>query len=127
MFYYYFYFSMAKHNIIGTNGEQIAADFLLNKGYTILNRNWRAGKKEIDIIADDKGTLVIVEIKTRSSYDFAFPEEMVDKRKQKNLKAAAAVYANENRQYRDIRYDVISILLEIGSPREIVHFLEAFH
>ncbi len=127
MFYYYFYFSMAKHNIIGTNGEQIAADFLLNKGYTILNRNWRAGKKEIDIIADDKGTLVIVEIKTRSSYDFAFPEEMVDKRKQKNLKAAAAVYANENRQYRDIRYDVISILLESGSPREIVHFLEAFH
>jgi putative endonuclease len=118
---------MAKHNLIGTNGEQIAADFLENKGYRILCKNWRAGKKEIDIVADDKGVLVIADIKTRSSYDFAFPEEMVDKRKQQNLKAAAAVYADENRQYRDIRYDVVSILMEAGSPKEIVHFQEAFY
>lgn len=118
---------MAKHNIIGSSGEQFAADFLVNKGYRILARNWRAGKKELDIVADHRGTLVIVEIKTRSNYDYAFPEEMVDQRKQKNIKAAAAVYADLNRQYRDIRYDVISILLEAGSPKEIVHFAEAFY
>jgi putative endonuclease len=123
----YIYETMPKHSEIGIKGEQIASDFLIKKGYFIVHRNWRSGKKEIDIIAQKGDLLVIVEIKTRSSYDFGFPEEAVDKRKQGHLKAAAAVFANEHVEYRDVRFDIISVLLEGEHVKEIVHFEEAFY
>jgi putative endonuclease len=118
---------MSKHNEIGEKGEQTAADFLVNKGYAILHRNWRSGKKEVDIIALKDNIVAIVEIKTRSSNDFAFPEEAVNKRKQQLLKAAAEAFMNANRQYPDYRFDIVSILMDKELVREIVHFEEAFH
>ena len=56
---------MAKHNELGKKGEEIAAQYLSEKGYEILERNWRNRHKEIDIIAKDGNELVIVEVKTR--------------------------------------------------------------
>ena len=118
---------MSKHNKIGIKGEQIAAKFLQNKGYIILHNNWRSGKKEIDIIAQKDDTLVIVEIKTRTSLDFGFPEEAVSRKKQAFLKSAAAVFIDAHPQYPIIRFDIISILMNGQGVQEIVHFEEAFY
>ncbi len=71
--------------------------------------------------------MVIVEIKTRSSYDTSFPEEAVTRKKQQFLKLAAAAFAEENRQYINIRYDIISVLVDGENLKEIAHFEEAFY
>jgi putative endonuclease len=118
---------MSKHNKIGIKGEQIAADFLLNKGYIILQRNWRSGKKEIDIIAFKDNVLAIVEVKTRANADLLFPEEAVNHKKQQFLKVAAEDFSASNPQYINIRYDIISILFYNDEIKEIVHFEEAFY
>jgi putative endonuclease len=118
---------MSKHSKIGVKGEQIAADFLLNKGYIIIHRNWRSGKKEIDIIASKDGVLVIAEIKTRTNFDFGFPEEAVNRKKQQFLKSAAEVFIDGNPQYGYVRFDIISILMDGDVVKEIMHFEEAFY
>lgn len=118
---------MSKHNKIGIKGEQIAADFLLNKGYKILCRNWRSGRKEIDVIAAKDDVLVIFEIKTRSGMDFGFPEEAVNRKKQTFLKEAASAYVNEHPEYTNIRFDIISVLMDGEAVKEIIHFEEAFY
>src|ERR1700679_2883861 len=118
---------MSKHSKIGIKGEQIAAKFLLNKGYIILHHNWRSGKKEIDLIAHKDDVLVVVEIKTRTNFDFGFPEEAVNRKKQSFLKSAAAVFIDNNPQYAIIRFDIVSILMDEHEVKEIVHFEEAFY
>ena len=117
---------MSKHSKIGQKGEQIAADFLLNKGYNIIARNWRHQKREIDIIAAGKDVLVIVEVKTRSSAQLLYPEETVNKKKQEFLRSAAAAFADANRTYTNFRFDIVSITLSGEHAKEIMHFEEAF-
>jgi len=118
---------MSKHNEIGVKGEQIATEFLLKKGYIIVHRNWRTGRREVDIIAAKDDTLVVVEIKTRSGTAFGYPEEAVNQKKQAFLREAATVISIENPQYRNIRFDVISVLVQGGMVREVVHFEDAFY
>jgi putative endonuclease len=118
---------MSKHNKIGIKGEQIAADFLLNKGYIIVHRNWRSGKKEVDIIAHKGDMLIIAEIKTRSSLGFGFPEEAVNRKKQQFLKAAADAFMSGHPQYINVRFDIISVLMDGEDIKEIMHFEEAFY
>ena len=118
---------MSKHNKIGIKGEQIAADYLLNKGYILLYRNWRSWRKEIDIIALKDNILAIIEIKTRSRSDIQFPEEAVTRRKQQLLKDAAADFTGQNPQYLNVRFDIVSVLLNNDDVKEIVHFEEAFY
>ena len=118
---------MLKNSKLGLKGEDIAVIFLQNKGYNIINRNWRSGQKEIDIVAIDKNTLVFFEIKTRSSFDYGYPEEAVNKKKQKFLKFAAAAFVFQNPQYTQIRFDIISIILDGDHGKERVHFEEAFY
>jgi len=118
---------MLKHTEIGIKGEEIAVDFLQKKGYKIINKNWRSGKKEIDIIAFINDVLVFFEIKTRSNYDFGFPEEAVNKKKQAFIKSAADAFIAANPQYTTIRFDIISIVLSGNTVKEIVHFEEAFY
>ncbi len=118
---------MSKHSKIGIKGEQIAEYFLQKKGYIMLHRNWRAGKKEIDLIAMAGGTVIVVEVKTRSGAGIAFPEEAVTMKKKQHLRLAAAAFSAANPQYRDIRFDIVSIVLNGDAVKEIVHFEEAFH
>ena len=74
----FFYFRlMASHNELGKKGEELAIDFLQKKKYSIIARNYRFDKAEVDIIAQMEDILVIVEVKTRSSKDFGNPEEFV--------------------------------------------------
>jgi putative endonuclease len=117
---------MLKHTEIGTNGEHLAANFLKNKGYLILETNWRAGKKEIDIIAENEDSIVFVEVKTRSSFSFGYPEEAVTESKKKLLKLAAEEYYELKDIKKIPRFDIISILQKGSHTQEIMHIVDAF-
>jgi putative endonuclease len=117
---------MSKHSKIGIKGEEIASNFLLNKGYNILFRNWRYGNKEVDIIAAKNDLIVFVEVKARSGKKYQFPEEAVNKRKQSFLKAAADGYTDQSLAKCNIRFDIVSVLMESEHVKEIIHFEEAF-
>ena len=67
---------MAKHNELGEIGEEMAVEYLLDKGYIILERNYRFDRAEVDIIAQDNEQIVIVEVKTRTSDFFGDPQSL---------------------------------------------------
>ena len=112
---------MADRKRLGTDGEDLAADFLRENGYEILERNFMYRRGEIDIIADDGGTIVFVEVKTRSSEDFGLPEEAIGRRKQRQLSKLALAYLQKKRLlYRvDCRFDVVAISHQSSSIRLI--------
>lgn len=118
---------MAVHNDLGTWGERLAADYLRNKGYSILHQNWKIGHRDLDIVAltPDSTTLVVVEVKTRSNADYLQPESAVDWRKMRNLASATNAYVNRYRMNCDIRFDIITI---VGSMEhaDIHHIEDAF-
>jgi putative endonuclease len=118
---------MSKHNETGIKGEQLAEKFLLDKGYTILHRNWRAGKKEVDIIALKEGVVIFVEVKARTGTAFGFPEDAVGHHKQAFLKTAAGAFLDSFPQYTKIQFDIISINFEHSGVGEVVHFEDAFY
>ncbi|MFT4092662.1 MAG: YraN family protein [Niabella sp.] len=108
---------MATHNELGKNGEALAEKHLEERGYTIICRNWRYTHYEIDIIAIKGKKLHFIEVKTRRSSYYGYPEESVTKRKFRYLKNAADQYLYLNPQYRWIQYDVLSIILQKnGTP-----------
>ena len=72
---------MGNNKKLGTEGERMAEQYLVGKGYKILERNYRAGRSEIDLIATKEDVLVFVEVKTRSRLDFGMPEDWVDEKK----------------------------------------------
>jgi len=113
---------MAEHIDLGKKGEQIALDYLLAKGYKILETNWHFGKNEIDIIARDKNFIVIVEVKTRVSNYFAEPEMAVTRDKQRTLVNAANAYVRFKRLNEEVRFDIISIV--IGPEKELINHIE---
>lgn len=117
---------MAQHNLLGVQGEDLATEFLTNKGYRILRRNWRYGKDEIDIICSTNEFIVFVEVKTRSSSYFGLPEQAVDKKKQRFLIRAADAYVNMNNVLLEVRYDIVSVIIMNGS-HEVNHFEDAFY
>lgn len=117
---------MAEHNETGTKGEEAAATFLLNKGYLILEKNWRFKNLEADIIATVAKTLVIAEVKTRRSNYFGEPETFVNKQKQKNLIKAANEYVQRNQLDVEVRFDIISIILG-DNQMKINHIEDAFY
>ena len=117
---------MAKHNETGIKGEEIAENFLKTKGYSILYRNWRHGKKEVDIIAELNNLLIFIEVKARSDNFFGYPEEAVDYKKVDYLKVAAEEFLYRHPQYTNIRFDIISILYNRERVEEITHFEDAF-
>lgn len=116
---------MAKHNIIGKEGEEIAAAFLRAKGYEIIEMNKRFGRAEIDIIAKIGNEYVFVEVKTRTSDYFGFPEEAIDKRKIKLMGKAAEQFSSEKNDNLEIRFDMISLVLG-NDKHDIVHIEDAF-
>ena len=116
---------MAAHNNVGKQGEDLAAHYLLEKGFEILERNWRFEKKEIDIIARKGNIVAIVEVKTRSTAYFGRPEEFVTKAKQKFLVHAADAYAQLLDFDAEIRYDIVAIVLN-SNHTEINHIEDAF-
>ncbi len=112
---------MAAHNELGKWGEEIAAAFVEKKGYEILLRDWKSGHHDLDIIAKDEDTLVIIEVKTRRNRLFGNPEEAIDYKKRQSLQSAINHFVKSHRINAPIRFDIISIVGMIGSIPEIDH------
>lgn len=120
---------MAEHNDLGRWGEDEAALFLEDEGYTILDRNWRLEHRDLDIVAlSPQGKmLVVVEVKTRSSNDYQEPEQAVDKRKMRNLAIAANAYIKAKGIDKEVRFDIISIVGQIRQVAHVKHLKDAFN
>ena len=110
----------------GVTGEQMAARYLEDQGYVILDRNYRKGHKEVDIIALDQGELVVVEVKTRANEDYFTAEQAVDHRKRQNLIRVANDYVRSHRRTEPLRFDIIAIVGS-GANAEIRHTKNAFN
>ncbi len=117
---------MAQHNELGKKGEELARKMLCDKGYTIVETNWRFDKDEIDIIAKDGDDLVIVEVKTRSTDYFGFPEDAVDLQKEGFLIRATEAYLEENNLDVDTRFDIVAIIHNTKETK-IDHIIDAFY
>jgi putative endonuclease len=117
---------MADHNELGKIGEQIAANYLLGRGYDILERNFYFDKAEIDIIALKGKTLAIVEVKTRNTDLFGNPQDFITKRKIKHLVKAANEFVISNDLDIEVRFDVIAVLKN-ESKEQVEHFKDAFY
>lgn len=116
---------MAQHNDLGKEGEKLALQYLIDKGYTILEKNYRYLKAEIDIIAKKDTIVAAVEVKTRTSDYFGNPEEFVNTKKIKLLLSAMDNYMNEKDLDIEVRFDIIAILKK-GSKTKIEHLEDAF-
>lgn len=117
---------MAEHNDLGILGEQLAKEYLIKKGYEILETNWRYLKAEIDIIAKKDKLLAIVEVKTRTSSFFGNPEEFITKSKIKLLISATDFYVQKRDLDLNVRFDVIAIVKN-EKQTKINHIMDAFY
>lgn len=107
---------------IGRSFEELAAEFFTSKGFDILERNWQAGHKEIDLIIRRDNLIVFVEVKSSSTDKFGHPAERVDKRKITNLTKAAHQYVTEKKiDDCDLRFDVVTFF-----DGQLEHFPNAF-
>ena len=112
---------MAAHNELGKWGEDLAAKFLEGQGYEILERDWKSGHHDLDIVAGNEEGLAIVEVKTRRNRLFGNPEEAIDYKKRLSLQSAINHYIKAHHIKAPVRFDVISIVGTIGSTPEIDH------
>jgi putative endonuclease len=117
---------MAIHNEIGRNGEDKAVEYLKNKGFRIIERNWFYRQKEIDIIAMDKDTLVFIEVKTRSYDIFGNPIDAINREKQKYIIEAANAYIEKNNIENEVRFDIVTVMLK-KTGTEIEYIADAFY
>jgi putative endonuclease len=115
----------SKNNDKGKAGEELAIAFLRSKGLTIEHVNWRAGHNELDIIAKDGKTTVIIEVKARTTDNKGHPEQGVTKQKINQIKKAAHEYLLQV-GWDLIRFDVVAITFWPGAETEILHFEDAF-
>lgn len=118
----------ARHLTLGERGEQLAVRYLEAHGCTVLSRNWRCREGELDIICTDGGTLLICEVKTRSGLGFGAPAESISRTKIIRIRRAASKWLSEHRvRYeRDVRFDVISVVIPHGEPPQLQHIPGAF-
>jgi putative endonuclease len=117
---------MASHNDLGRWGEDVAADYLERQGYTIIERDWKSGHRDLDIIALDDDTVVFVEVKTRSNRMFTDPEMAVDYQKIRHLQQAANHYIKYRHIDNDIRFDIITVVGTMNETPSIEHIKDAF-
>lgn len=118
---------MAEHNILGRRGEDIAASFLSDNSYEVLERNWRCGRLEVDLIARFNEVLVIAEVKTRIGNFIEFPQESVDIRRQKRLIRAANAYIYQSNLNLEIRFDIITVVFDDDINYRLTHIENAFY
>ncbi len=114
---------MNESQSLGQTGEDLAAGHLLKKGYKILHRNWKSGRNEIDIIAENSDRVVFVEVKTRSDDIFVKPSELVPLSKQKIIINAAHWYIKRFNVMKESRFDVVTVVLKDDEP--VIDHVEA--
>jgi len=111
---------------MGKYGEELAVEFLLNKGHNILARNYRFKKSEIDIITLCNNILIFAEVKTRTSDDYGYPETFVGHNQKEKIFEGALHYIEEQKWTGNVRYDIVSVNLSV-TPADIQHFEDAFY
>ncbi|MCD8293359.1 MAG: YraN family protein [Prevotellaceae bacterium] len=117
---------MATHNVLGRAGEDAAAAYLQQNGYTIRHRNWRKNHLELDIVAMKAGELVVVEVKTRADTAYKEPHEAVDRRKIRRIVIAADAYMKHFNIDATVRFDIITAV-GAAVPFRIEHIPSAFY
>ena len=117
---------MAAHNDLGKEGEEEAVRFLERQGYHILHRNWRCGRKELDIVAELDGELIVIEVKTRRDKKFGLPEECISETKIRRIVSSTDAYLRKFQIDKPVRFDIIS-LIGTEPPLEIEHIVNAFY
>jgi len=105
---------MAESHSLGKYGEQLAEKLLASKGYAIRERNWHAGRKEIDLIAENDRFIVFVEVKTRTAGFQVHPRDAVTTPKQRVMIFSAESYVKKNEIEKEIRFDIITIIADAG-------------
>jgi putative endonuclease len=111
---------------LGRKGENLAASYLREQGWEILERNYRTRLGEIDLVCRDHDSIVFVEVKTRVSADFARPDESVTQHKQAKLRRLVEEYLmRHNLESSDVRFDVLGVTLK-GRHPEFEHIVGAF-
>jgi len=116
----------SQRQILGREGERIAENYLKEKGYRLVERNYRCPMGELDLIALDRRVIVFIEVKTRSDFRFGVPTESVHPRKQRKMIQAALYFLSRHRlHHREARFDVVGVSLAKGRP-EVEHVQNAF-
>lgn len=116
---------MAAHNELGKLGEDLAIEFLLQKGYTIVARNFIYQKAEVDIIARIDNILAIIEVKTRSTPDFGNPQEFLKARQIQRLIKAVDHFVTAHDMDVEVRFDIVAIIRnQLGTRLD--HIEDAF-
>jgi putative endonuclease len=110
----------------GKEGEEFAANYLVEKGYEVLERNYRHKRSEIDLIVKKNNWLIFVEVKFRTSDAFGYPEDFVDYKKSKNIVDGAEQYTFDKDWQGNVRYDIVAIR-NIHGQLEIKHIEDAFY
>jgi putative endonuclease len=111
-----------QHIETGNAGENLAEEYLIAKGYQILERNFRFKRSEIDLIAEQGGCIVFIEVKTRKSNIFGHPEESINSKKVNKIKQAAEEYLYNIDWKGHVRFDVLSIM--ISKTNTIEHLMD---
>ena len=117
---------MAQHNELGNKGEELAVDFILKKGYIIVEENYRFDRAEVDIIAKHNNVLAVIEVKTRYSKDFGNPQDFVKPKQIQRLVKAVDEYVTVNNLDVEVRFDIIAIVKE-EKGFNIEHLENAFY
>lgn len=117
---------MAEHNELGGKGEALAVDFLLKNAYEIIERNFRFGKAEVDIIARKENILAIIEVKTRSTVNFGNPQDFVKPKQIHRLVKAVDEYITLKQLEVEVRFDIIAIVKQ-KNVFKIEHLENAFY
>jgi putative endonuclease len=118
--------NVLKTSKIGQNGEEIACDFLLSRGHQILDRNWRSGHLELDIVSEDQEGLHFVEVKARTAPVTSAVSDQVNLIKQKRISAAALQYLNKKHLVgQEVFFDIVSVLFD-GQETVVRYFPQAW-
>ncbi|TDQ28436.1 YraN family protein [Tenacibaculum caenipelagi] len=116
---------MAIHNELGKKGEELAIEYLIEKGYSIVEKNYRFLKAEVDIITMKGNELIAVEVKTRTTAYYGNPQDFVNPKKINLLVSAIDNYVNQRDLDVEIRFDIVAILKE-NNTYVIEHIENAF-
>lgn len=117
---------MAEHNDFGTLAENLAADFLVQKNYKILVRNFRYQRAEVDIIAEFEDIIVVAEVKARSFNSLIEPQEAVTKKKIKAILLCSDFFMTENAIDKEVRFDIITVVQDELGKLQLNHIEDAF-
>ncbi|MGN1246880.1 MAG: YraN family protein [Muribaculaceae bacterium] len=117
---------MARHNLLGQIGEDMAAEYLIKNGYIVRDRNWRLNKLEIDIVAEKGNRIVIVEVKTRALDTQVNPLDAVTPAKMRHMVNAANAYMRYNKLPHEVQFDLITIVGDNRENAQITHLADAF-